>query len=270
MMMRRLFKIGAVVVSTLTPGMAFADSEPSPIAGYWTITVGVGGQMLPAYVGSDHYTFLPFPIFNVRRAGSPWRFSTMRDGFGFAIVDVGRFRFGPVGKIVLPRDQSDYAALRGLGNVDLAVEIGAFAEFWAFPWLRTRAEVRQGFGGHEGIVSDISADAVVPATERLTLSAGPRVTLATADAVRPYFGVNAVQSVNSGLPVYNPGGGVSSYGFGAQAHQQWTPQWATKVFVEYDRLVGDVAKSPVLFRDGSRDQVRVGIGASYSFDISLR
>jgi outer membrane protein len=269
-MMRRWLKIGAVVVGTLTPGMAFADSEPSPIAGDWTITVGVGGQMLPAYVGSDHYTFLPFPIFNVRRAGSPWRFSTMRDGWGFAIVDVGRFRFGPVGKIVLPRDQSDYAALRGLGNVDLAVEIGAFAEFWAFPWLRTRAEVRQGFGGHEGIVSDISADVVVPATERLTLSAGPRVTLATADAVRPYFGVNAVQSINSGLPVYNPGGGVSSYGLGAQAHQQWTPQWATKVFVEYDRLVGDVAKSPVLFRDGSRDQVRVGIGASYSFDISLR
>lgn len=268
--MRRLFIIGAVIAGALVPGVVYAQSEGSPFTGDWTVTIGVGGRMLPAYAGSDQYSFLPFPIFDVRRAGTPWRFSSPRDGWGFAIVDLGQFRFGPVGKLVLPRDQDDNIVLRGLGDVDVAFEIGAFAEYWVFPWLRTRAEVRQGFGGHDGIVSDITADVVVPATEKLTLSVGPRLTLATSAALQPYFGITASQSLASGLPLYKPAGGVRSFGAGAQAHQQWSPQWGSRVFVEYERLVGDTAKSPVLFSNGSADQVTIGVGVSYSFDISLR
>jgi outer membrane protein len=139
-----------------------------------------------------------------------------------------------------------------------------------WPWLRTRAEARQGIGGHHGMVFDISADGVAPVTEKLTLSAGPRVSLATAAALRPYFGVDAVQAAASGLPVYQPQGGVRAIGFGVQARQQWTPQWATNAFVEYDRLVGDAARSPILSRNGSANQVTVGLGLSYAFDVSLR
>jgi outer membrane protein len=268
--MKRSFIIGAIIAGALAAGPArAAGPETSPISGDWTVTVGVLGGFLPEYVGSDRYQAIPWPIFNVRRAGTPWRFTTLRDGFGIAIVDTGQFRFGPVGRLVLPRDQDDSPALRGLGNVDWTVEIGAFAEFWPVPWLRTRAEVRQGFGGHDGIFSIVSADVVMRTTEALTLSAGPRLTFATADALQPYFGVTPAQSITSGLPVYSPGGGVRSYGFGAQAHKQWTREWATRVFVEYERLADEVANSPVLFRGGSPDQVMVGAGVSYSFDISL-
>jgi hypothetical protein len=34
---------------------------------------------------------------------------------------------------------------------------------WA-PWLRGRGELRQGFGGHHRLVSDLMVDAVIPAT----------------------------------------------------------------------------------------------------------
>jgi outer membrane protein len=269
--MRRLFIIGTAFAGIALPGGVCAQTPPSLPAPRpdWTITVGLEGRVLPAFEGSDRYILAPAPIIDIRRAGTPRRFSSPRDGVRIAIINIGQFRFGPTGKAVLPRDEKDDRALRGLGDVDWAVELGGFVEYWWVPWLRTRAEVRQGFGGHHGIVSDINADVVLPVTQVLTLSAGPRLTLATADALRPYFGVDAVQSLRSGLPVYNPSGGLRSYGAGAQARQQWTPQWATNLFIEYDRLTDSAARSPILSRGGSRDQVTIGLGLSYTFDVHV-
>lgn len=235
--------------------------------GDWTITIGVEGRVLPTYEGSDRYTVIPLPQFDIRRAGTPAHFSSPRDGFGFGILDSGKFRAGPSFKIRLPRRESADNDLTGLGNVDFTLEAGAFAEYWLLPWLRGRAEVRQGFGGHHGVVGDLMADAVVPAGPQLTFSGGPRMTLASGAAVSPYFSVNGTQSAASGLPVYEAGGGVYSYGAGAQARYQWSPQWATNVFAEYERLSGDAGDSPITRLRGSRDQVQVGIGATYSFDV---
>jgi outer membrane protein len=269
--MRRVVILVAVVTAMFDPGVGRAQTDSFDIPRDWTVTLGIEGRVLPAYEGSDRYVLAPFPIVDIRRAGTPRRFSSPRDGVSVAIINIGQFRLGPTGKLVMPRDESDdAAALRGLGDVDWALEVGLFAEYWPAPWLRTRAEVRQGFGGHDGIVSEITADVVVPASETLTLSAGPRLTLATGDALQPYFGVTPAQSIASGLPVFTPTGGIRSYGVGVQARQQWSTQWATNLFLEYDRLAGDVADSPVLSRNGSVNQVTVGLGVSYTFDISLR
>ena len=209
----------------------------------------------------------PFPMFDVRPAGTPARFRSPRDGFSFGIFDYGRFRAGPTTKVRFARDESSDNDLRGLGDVRWAFEAGAFAEYWMTDWLRTRVELRRGFGGHHGLVSDITADVVVPVTQQLTLSGGPRMTLATAAATSPYFSITPGQSVASGLPVYDAGGGLRSVGAGAQARYQWSPQWATHMFVEYERLSGDAANSPLVIQHGTRDQIQVGIGATYSFNM---
>jgi outer membrane protein len=242
---------------------AFAPGAASE----WTVTLGAEGRVVPTFEGSDRYTVVPFPVFDLRRAGTPPSFHSPYDGFGFAVLDTGRFRLGPAFKVRLPRNQSDDSDLKGLGDVDWALEAGLFADYWVTPWLRTRAEVRQGFGGHHGIVADLTADAVVPITPRWTLSAGPRVTLATTAATTPYFSVSAAQAVASGLPVYNASGGVHSYGAGAQARYQWSPQWATYVFAEYERLADGAADSPIVTQRGSANQFEVGLGVSYSFDM---
>ena len=104
-------------------------------------------------------------------------------------------------------------------------------------------------------------------TPQLTLSGGPRLTLASAAATSPYFSITPAQSVASGLPVYDAAGGVRSLGAGAQARYEWSPAWATHLFVEYERLAGDAANSPIVTAHGSRDQIQVGIGVTYSFDM---
>jgi len=233
----------------------------------WTVTVGAEGRVEPVFQGSDRYVLRPVPIIVVRRFGTPEPFRSPREGIGIGLFEGSNFQIGPVGQVVWPRLQRRDAALQGLGNVPWAGELGIFAEYWWVPWLRTRAEVRQGFNGHHGIVSDVMMDAVVPLGAQWTLSGGPRITLATTPAVSPYFSIDAAQSAASGLPIFDARGGVRSVGAGAQARYLWTPRWATHVFVELERLTGDVASSPLVAQRGSANQLTIGLGVTHSFDI---
>lgn len=254
------FSLLAAAAALLLPAQA-------ALAGDWTVNLGVEGRVLPSYEGSDRYILAPFPLIDIRRAGTPERFHSPRDGASLGLIESGSFRFGPTVKIKLPRYESDDADLHGLGDVGWTVEAGLFAEYWPLQWLRTRAELRQGIGGHHGLVADLTADVVVPVAPKLTLSGGPRLTLVTAAANDPYFSIDAAQSAASGLPVYDAGGGVQWFGVGAQAHYQFTPKWEGHVFLEYAHLTDGAGNSPLVTQRGSPDQVQVGLGASYAFDM---
>ena len=261
----------AAVLSFSTAAQAADQAPPSVFSpapsSDWTVTLGVEGRAEPLFPGSHRELLLPYPLFDVRRAGTPERFHAPLDGIGYALFEGSNFQVGPVGQLKRERRQSDDAALQGLGNVPWTIEVGIFAEYWATPWLRGRAEVRQGFNGHHGIVANLNLDAVVPVTQQLTLSGGPRVTFASTKATSPYFSIDAVQSVASGLPVFDAKGGLHSAGAGAQARYWWTTQIATHAFVEYERLMEDAAASPLVVQRGSPNQVTVGFGATRAFDL---
>jgi outer membrane protein len=226
--------------------------------------------MQPGFEGANRYTFSPTPIFSLHRAGSVERFRDPHDGASIALLDFGGFRAGPSGKLVSARNAGNYAELNGLGNVNTAVEIGAFAEYFPVDWLRTRAEVYRGLGGFNGVVANFSADVIVPVFERFTLSGGPRFTLEDTGATAPYFSITAAQSVASGLPTYDAKGGVHSLGAGGQLRYQVNPQWEVHSFGEYDRLRGDAAASPLVTLRGSPNQIFIGLGASYSFNVRVQ
>ena len=264
------FKSGLVALSTAAAAAFATPAAAEPVtapSSDWTVTLGAEGRVMPRYEGADNSMLRPIPIFRIRRAGTPDRFRSPRDGAGIALFDSGALKAGPAVKFRYARKESDDNDLRGLGDIDWTFEAGAFAEFWPADWLRTRVEVRKGFGGHRGVVADLSSDLVVPVAPKLTLSGGPRMTFASAAATDPYFSITAAQSAASGLAVYDAGGGMRSYGVGAQARYAWSPRWGTHFFVEYERLTGDAADSPLVTQRGSRDQIQVGIGATYSFDV---
>ena len=242
---------------------------PSP-SGTWTVRVGAGAEYKPDFEGARRSMLSPVPIFAIRRAGSAEPFRGPRDSASIALIDFGNLRAGPAGKFVAARKANDFTELNGLGDVKATVELGGFVEYFPVDWLRTRIETRQGFGGHTGVVADFSADAIVPVMQGLTVSAGPRFTLESTGATAPYFGITAVQAMASGLPVFNARGGAHSFGAGAQVSYRLNPQWEVHSYVEYQRLLGDAANSPLVTLRGSPNQTTIGIGASYSFDFKIR
>ena len=82
-----------------------------------------------------------------------------------------------------------------------------------------------------------------------------------------YFDISPSESAASGYPVYNAKEGFRSVGAGTQVIKQWSPQWATHAFIEYDHLVGTAASSPLVTQQGTPHQLTVGAGFAYSFDI---
>ena len=239
------------------------------VSGDWTVTVGAEGRVRPDFDGARHDMAVPVPIFSVRRAGTPAAFHSPRDSAGVSLLDLMGFSAGPVGKIVMARKAADFAELAGLGNVATAFEVGGFIQYFPVDWFRARAEVRQGFGGHHGIVADLLGDVIVPLSPQWTLSGGPRLSLESTDALAPYFSINPAQAAASGLPTFSARGGAHSAGAGAQLRYQIAPQWEAHTYVEYQRLLGSAAASPLVTQRGSPDQVTAGVGLSYSFDIGV-
>jgi MipA family protein len=237
----------------------------------WAVTLGADGRSSPSFYGSDKSMFDPVPTFSLRPEGKTAQFRSMRDSSGITLFQANGFSFGAVGRFQKARKEADNETqLQGLGDVNWALEVGFFAEYWVTDWFRTRAEVRRGFNGHDGYVGDLSADFVTSFAERWSISGGPRLSLADSEALRPYFGVDFAQSVASGLPEFDPKGGLKSAGAGVQVKYQWDKHWASRTYVEYERLLGGAAASPIVTERGSPNQVTFGAGLSYSFDYSIR
>jgi MipA family protein len=267
----------------VAPGIALAADLPAAApaaasAAYpsavpdWIVTIGGELRIGPKWAGApdDKFRLTGGPVFSIRKVGTPPEYFGPRDSFGFSILDLGPVKIGPAVQIIWQRKASSDTALNGLGNVDYALQAGAFAEYWPAQWLRLRGEVRQGFGGEKGVTGDLFMDAVVPAGQ-FRFSGGPRLTVQSTAAVSPYFSITPVQSANStvaglpALPVYHASGGFYSYGAGGQVEYFFNPQWATYGYVEYERLTGSAADSPLVIQRGSPNQFTFALGARYSF-----
>jgi len=276
---------GVAVGVVAAPAMASAADLPAPTAASvaapaayvppvpdWIVTIGAELRIGPKWAGAPDGKFglTGGPLFSIRRVGTPPDYFGPRDSFGFPIVDLGQFKLGPAVQIVWQRKASSDTALNGLGDVNFAVQAGAFAEYWPVQWLRLHGELRQGFGGEKGVTGDLFLDAVVPAGQ-WRFSAGPRLTVQSTAAVSPYFSITPAQSAGStvaglpALPVYHASGGFYSYGAGTQAEYFFNTQWAAHVFVEYQRLTGSAADSPLVIQRGSPNQLTFGLGATYAF-----
>ena len=278
MTLRRVGRVVAcVVLSAMLSAPAWAQSAdllPGVSAPWsaklWTLTIGANLSGQPAFEGIKTDKFGAIPIFSLGPAGgSSEKFRGPLDSASIALFDYQGFSAGPAANSTSSRKAARFSELNGLDDVKTTYEIGGFVQYFPADWFRLRSEILRGFGGQTGVTAHFSADVLVPVSQHLTFSGGPRYTLESTAATAPYFSVDAVQSAASGLPVFDAKGGSHSAGAGAQIRYQFDPKWEAHAYVEYDRLLGDAASSPLVAERGSPNQFSFGIGASYSFDFRL-
>jgi len=248
----------------LTFGASPALAQDSGSGG-WTVTLGAGAQTYPKYPGAAENGIYPLPIFGLRRQGRPMPFEGPDDGFGFGILGSdSAFNIGPAVRLQNKRREEDVGA--PVGDVGVTVEVGGFVEVTPFENFRLRGELRQGLGGHKGLVGDIGADFVIRDENSYILSIGPRARWADSDHNRAYFGV-PVAIPASGLAAYDVDSGF--YAVGAQAGLTYRVgrNWGLQGYAGYDRLIGDAADSPIVRGFGSRDQFSGGLGLFFEFNI---
>ena len=276
MTMRLSVGIGVFAV-VATPALAQSGGPAAGRVGQapdgWSITVGAAPVLSPAWQGSRDMALSLFPDLRVHYRDL--FFASVPDGVGLNLLRRDGWRAGPLVKIRFGRDEDGRGspfqvtggsdALRGLGDVGVAGEAGGFVEKRLGAW-RVRGEARQGFGGHDAAVADVSVARTWRAG-RIAGSLGPRVTFATGSYLRTYFGVDARQSLRTGLARYRPGGGLVSVGIGGSAIRPIDRNSALTIFGGVDYLGDKAGRSPLIEQRGRRVQATIGIGYGYRFNL---
>ena len=257
-------KLTALRLAALTGAALLTFAAAAPAAAQ-TITVGGGAQTYPKYPGADSYGLNFMPIFGFRREGSPMTFKAPDDGTSIGVL--GRdsaFNLGPSVQFQNKREEDDVGA--PVGDVGFTIEAGGFVEFYPCEQVRLRAALRQGLGGHGGLVGDLGADLIVRDENSYIFSIGPRARWADDDFHEAYFGVPLAIPA-SGLPAYDPNGGFYAVGATAGLTYRLGRNWGLQGYAGYDRLIGDAADSPIVRAFGSRSQFSGGLGLFFEFNI---
>lgn len=236
----------------LPPGLA-------PLTADWRVSIGAGLLFAPDYLGSNDWKLAPIAAPDLR-----WRdnalFLSLRDGFGATLLREGNVTAGLLLRPRFGRDQDDNAALAGMGDIGISGEGGGFLSYDNRTW-RGSVELRQGFGGHSGLLADLRVDRSFRLRDNLILSAGPRVSWGNGDFAETWFGVDPGQSARSGYQVFRP----DSYWFAAGAGSiVWLidERWSASLFGEVGQIIGDSADSPLVER-GSATQGVIGFALAW-------
>jgi MipA family protein len=255
--------VGAALSCVAGAGAAELIPPPKTDANGWIVTVSVMGAVSPSFPGSGQMRPYPFPAVAVRRVGEAETFSTPDEGFGFALLDLGYVRAGPVANFVFQRGQRD--GLFGLRRIALTHEVGGFVELHPIDHVRLRAEMRQGIDGHKGFVAAFYADAY-QSLGPFRFSVGPRINFGDNTYANAYFSVTPFEAlVNGRLTPYAATGGFTSAGGMATIRYEFADKMSVSVYGGGQRLLGSVGASPIPNLIGSRNQFNAGLALSYSF-----
>lgn len=217
----------------------------------------------PSYPGSDS---------SEASGDGDFKFGALRWGktsFGSGIGNVPKngFSLGRSIRIIGSRDAEDDPELAGLEDIDTAIELG-FGLNYRRPRWQAFGQVRQGFGGHDGVTGTLGADMIFRPSDRITITAGPRLNLGNSEYANTYFGISSAEAVSSNFGAYEADGGLLGAAFEVQGTYELNQDWAVEGLLSYERLQNSAADSPIT-QGGSEDQWRISIGLSRAFTLQF-
>ena len=235
--------------------------------GVTDIRFGLGPVYSPDYEGSDDYQarFKPLLSFRYRDL---IHVDNNRLRINLSMMDRGddvRFNAGPLVKIDFGRDERDNPDLAGLGEVGTSVELGAFASYTTgITRARLRLQ-RDVTSGHSGTMLAGDVRVILNKKGRLVVIGSINATWADSDYMDAFFSIDELQSLRSGMPVFNAGSGMKDFRLALGANLDMTDAWALVGNVSYSRMLGDAGNSPMVAATGDANQFVAGLFIIYSF-----
>lgn len=261
--------LAAIVLATisLVPATAIAGDAATGTALPNLIGAGIGPT--PDYPGADSRSIAVAPLFRYQFKGSQRSVYLAGPLANFNLVNDPAWHAGPLLNYRPGREDADDAVVRQLHEIADTVEAGAFISYrWygkgAVPWeVQVSANVLQGFTSTDGTRGWVGASILTPISRRIVVGLGGTINYTDAKTMDGYYGIAPADSVKSGLPVYLPGGGLSSSDLWLTVAFLVHSNWAVGAAVYAQHLRGNAADSPWVRTHGNTNQVSFGIGAAY-------
>ena len=234
----------------------------------WKIRLGAGVSYQPEYEGSDEYKVAPLPMLMVSYRDLVFLRGPMLGANAFTWTGSGpndKLQVGPLVRYQFGRDEDDSDDLRGMGDLDGAVELGGFVTYSTGPWSAGLNVFRDVSNAHDGLTVKLSAGNRMPLAPKLMLRSEISTTWADSNYTEAFFGISAAQAARSGLAQYQAEGGFKDAGITFDLDYSLTDHWDVTGRLGYKRLLGDAADSPLVADRGSADQLSTGMFFGYKF-----
>lgn len=244
----------------------------------WVFEVGGGVGYGSKYEGSDEMEVMFLPVL-----GITWNdtvYLTTEDGLGAVVYDDNDLTVNISLNYEWGRDESDSSDLKGLGDVDGAATANLALEYEVGP-VTPFVELTRHLGGSDALEVSFGVEAMIPVSVLMgqgsasgmaesdddganepAILAGISATWADDKYMKSYFGINSRQSARSGLSRHTAKSGLKSAGVELGLLYPVGENWALQTTIEYARLIGDAADSPI-----SKDNNVLfgGVAVSYKF-----
>ena len=237
-------------------------------ASEWTVILGAGGTFGPDYEGSDDLEFQTFPLIVIeygdiaRFRGNQATVSLLRSSGPLGEDEI---EAGPMARFVFGRNDNENNALDGLGDVENSIEVGGFLRYGVGPWSSELSVLQDVAGGHEGLVVAWEAGRRFQLMPRVGLETGVAISWADGTYMDSYFTINGAQAAASGLDEFDADAGFKDVGAKVGVNVKLTSRWALNGEVQFDRLLGDAADSPIVDDEGSPNQIEIRSFLGYRF-----
>ena len=235
--------------------MSQAQAKDSPVsppsaASDWTFNVGAAALYGPRYVGASATKTMAIPTFDIKYRD--WLFISPIRGVGAQIgLLEGLTASAALGADFTSRKAKDGARLKGLGDIGAAAAIRLGLDYKAGnAFAGAKLISRLGSSNGRGTLLEVDAGYNVLASRIGVLGLGLQAKAMDGTYAQNFFGVSAGQSLASGLPAFAAGSGLQSIGPFAQLFVPLTNDWAFFGRVQYSRLDGDAAASPITQKRG--------------------
>jgi len=265
----------AALAVLLAAGAAQAQSGRPPAGN--TVTVGLGAGVSTDYEGADEYKLIPGGTLRGTVAGHDFFLRGLQlnfDAIPNGTVNGFDLSLGPVLGVRLNRNSRvEDARVAGLGELDAAVELGAFAAIGTANGFTGRNDnlalrvsyVRDVANAHKSHLVTPSIEYSRRFDRRTFATLSLSAEFAGDRYARYYFDVSTGRSAASGLRPHAAKGGLKSLGGSivvVRALSDRPKGWSLFGIASYGRLQGDFARSPIVADVGSANQAFV-FGVNY-------
>ncbi|MCF7751059.1 MipA/OmpV family protein [Bacillus subtilis subsp. subtilis] len=244
--------------------LACSPAKADDADGRWRVAVGAGAQQLPRWLGSDRQQWQAIPFFDIQTPGGSELSST--DGLSVPLAKAGRWQGGVYGDYLWGRSRSDLgpALADALPTLHTRLHAGGFVQYQASTALSFDARLGHDLGSN-GAYLTLSADYDLPPVWYLqqSLSLGWRGM--NGAAMRRYFGVSPASAALLGTDAWQPGSGSQQASANYSVFVPTSQHTGLALSLEYARLLGDAADSPLVQRFGSRGQWERSLAFVYHF-----
>ena len=227
------------------------------------INFSLGGVVLftPKYTGSNERKAQVYPLFDTQWKNGAF-FSSV-NGLGYNFSKDPSIQYGLRLTVEAARDESSSPKLQGLGDVDTAIEPGAFLNYNVNQNYSLLSSIRYGSGvGHNGMQTTVGARFTTALNDQHRITATLRANWVNAAYMQSYFGVNEQQSINSGYTPYTPSSGLTDIKLSTSWHWTIDANWSLTTGASVSRYTSEVTKSPFVFE---KTPISVFSAASYRF-----